>query len=86
MASSKKEYVSLRGNLKGNGYDETPCTVRAVKISQIGSDAVTYGEYSIISVSGEIPNGDCELSVNGSRVPLVHDKGLFKEKYKCPAS
>lgn len=73
MASTRQR-VTLPGILRGNGY-EVACTVQAIKVSLLGSDAVACCEYSIAHVSKSVPEGSYQLSVNAETIPLRFENG-----------
>ena len=73
---STREPVILPGILRGSGH-EVACTVRATKVSLLGSHAVAYCEYSIAHTSKPLSEGNYQLSVNAETIPVRLQDGYW---------
>ena len=62
--ASRKEIVTFSGLLRGNGL-ETPCTVRALKVSLPGGGPPAYARYEIAQVLKSLPEGVYQLFAQG---------------------
>jgi hypothetical protein len=69
--SSIKEHVSFAGVIRGQGH-EANCTVTALKVTMRETNIHAYARYEVKAVSGPLPEGDYELTVNGQSFPVRH--------------
>jgi hypothetical protein len=62
--ASRKEIVTFSGLLRGNGL-ESPCTIRALKVSLPGAGPPAYTRYEIARVLQALPEGVYQLFAQG---------------------
>jgi hypothetical protein len=64
-----KTIDAFTGILTGTGFS-AKCTVMATKVTEPTTGQFTYTNYSIHSVSQELPDGLYELEVNGEKLSV----------------
>ena len=69
-----KQPVSLSGIIRGQGLEAT-CLVSALKVTLPGANVSAHARYAIQAVSGWLPEGEYELSVDGHSFALRHQGG-----------